>query len=184
MKKLLLIAISLLTITACGNSEKDEAERAKLVQEVQKVKAEKEALLHELKTKEMALAQVTKEAKKAKLLAESLAKKETFKKAQNEKLSKIGIHVENNTITIDTNKTKDFFKQLGENFRNKIKKITQDLEKDAIEQKEAGIHINENNINIDFNKTKDFLEKWGKKMQGYVKEFDTVTKDIDGISKK
>jgi len=42
-----------------------------------------------------------------------------------------------------------------------------------------GVKIDETHINIDLNKTKDFLETWGKKMQGFVKEFDSMAKEMD-----
>jgi len=203
MRNLLISFLLLLILTSCGEEKTQTNHNTKIeasktiekspAQKAMEAKAEKDALLAELKAKNLALEKARKENQEAqaKLLAQEQEKKEAFLKAQlkkekekkeiaqNKKLSKVGIHVENNTITIDTNKTKDFFKQLGENFGNKIKKITQELNKDVIDQKEAGIHIDESNINIDFNKTKVFLEKWGKKMQGFVKEFDAMAKDMN-----
>ena len=196
MRNLLISFLLLLILTSCGEEKTQtdhntEIKTSKTIekspaQKAMEAKAEKDALLAELKAKNLALEKARKENQEAqaKLLAQEQEKKEAFlkaqlKKEQNKKLSKVGIHVENNTITIDTNKTKDFFKQLGENFGNKIKKITQELNKDVIDQKEAGIHIDKSNINIDFNKTKVFLEKWGKKMQGFVKDFDAMAKDMD-----
>jgi len=208
MQHLLISFLLLLTLSGCGDekTQADHNTKTETTKPIQKspaqrameAKAEKDALLAELKAKNLALEKVRKENQEvqAKLLAQEEEKKEAFLKAQvqkekeqkeiarNKKLSQVGIQVENNTITIDTNKTKDFFKQIGLNFEDKIKKITQDLEKDVIDQKEAGIHIDESNIHIDFNKTKNFLEKWGQKMQGFVNEFDTMAKDIDANLKK
>jgi len=203
MQYLLTSILLLLMLSSCEEQKTHADHNAKIeatkvieksvAQKALEAKSEKDALLAELKAKNIALEKVRKENQEAqaKLLVQEQAKKEAFLKTQlkkeqakkeitqNKKLSKVGIHVENHTITIDTNKTKDFFKQLGENFGNKIKKITQELNKDVIDQKEVGIHIDENNINIDFNKTKVFLEKWGKKMQGFVREFDAMAKDMN-----
>jgi hypothetical protein len=197
MQNLLLLFILLFSLTACGDSEEKAAQQAKLTQEVQEAKAQKDALLTELKAKEQALAKAREEAKaiKAKLLAQEQAKKEAFleeesRKAQerkraiennttNKKLSNVGIQVDKNKIIIDTNKTRDFFQKLGKTFENKIKKITQEIEKGVIDEQGAGIKIDETHINIDLNKTKDFLEQWGKKMQGFVKEFDGMAKEMD-----
>ncbi|HFQ61894.1 MAG TPA: hypothetical protein ENK39_06295 [Epsilonproteobacteria bacterium] len=95
----------------------------------------------------------------------------------------MGITVQDNTITIDTNKTKDFFEAIGKNLGEKLKKMTQDLEKGILKDENAGVDIDDKHINIDLNKTKDFLEAWGKKMQGFVKEFDTMAKEMDTQTK-
>jgi len=179
MQNTLLILILLFSLTSCDNSEEKIAQQTKLAQEAQ---IQKEALLKELKLKDIALTKAREEAKaiKEKLLAQEQAKKEAFvqeeaRKAlaeKNKKLSPIGIHVEKNTITIDTNKTRDFFKQLGKQFEDKVTKIVTDIEKGLVNEEESGLKIDKSHINIDLNKTKSFLELWGKKMQGFAKEFD------------
>ena len=123
-------------------------------------------------------------AKKEAFLKEELRKTEEAKRiqtqqSQNEKLAPTGIEIKDNKITIDTNKTKDFFQQLGKNLESKMSKLAQSLEKGIVDAKEAGVHIDDSHINIDLNKTKDFLEIWGKQLQGFVKEFDSMAKKID-----
>lgn len=192
-----LLFILLFSLTSCGDSEEQAIKQEQILQEAQAIKAEKAALLEELKAKDLALTKARAEAKdaKTKLLAQEEAKKEAFvkeerrkatekekvllEKSRNEKLSNVGIEMNENKIVIDTNKTKDFFQNLGKTFENKILKFTQDLEKGVVSEKEAGIKIDESHINIDLNKTKDFLEKWTKKMQSFIKEFDTISKDLD-----
>jgi hypothetical protein len=187
-------------LSSCGEEETKKIQEMKATQKDKatiEAKAQKDALLAELKAKDLALEKARKETQnaQAKLLAQEQEKKEAFLKeqrqkekeikqiAQNEKLSHVGINIDNNKITIDTDKTKDFFKKLGQNFEDKIKKVTQDIEKGIIDQKDAGVKIDHDTINIDLNKTKDFLELWGKKMQGFVKEFDTMAKEIDTANK-
>ena len=186
----LLTFVLLFSLTACGDNEEQSTNNAKIVQEA---KAQNDALLEKLKIKDEALKQARQEAKaaKEKLLVGEQAKKEAFlkeqtKKAQkrkedtkNEKLSKAGILIEDNVITIDTNKTKDFFQNIGKKLEEKLRKITNEIEKGMLDEKDTGVQIDESRINIDLNKTKDFLETWGKKMQGFVKEFDTMAKESD-----
>ena len=202
MRNLLLSLTLLFTLNACGDAQEEAAKQAKLIQEANKAKAEKDALLVELKAKEKALAKAREEARsiQAKLLAEEKARKEAFLKAEarkaeaakhiatqqttNKKLSPVGIEIKENKITIDTNKTKDFFQQLGKNIEAKMTQLTQKLEKGIVDEKEAGVHIDDSHINIDLNKTKDFLETWGKQLQGFVKEFDNMAKEIDNKSQQ
>ena len=196
MRYLLLTLLFIFSLSSCGEEETQKIHEMKAAQEAKaavETKAQKDALLAELKAKDVALEKARKETQIAqtKLLAQEQAKKEAFLKeqrqkekevkqiAQNEKLSHVGINIDNNKITIDTDKTKAFFKKLGQNFEDKIKKITQDIEKGVIDQKDAGVKIDETHISIDLNKTKDFLELWGKKMQGFVKEFDSMAKEMD-----
>jgi len=190
MRYLYMTLILIFSLSACDNDEQ------KALQETQRIKqaqAEKDALLAEIKAKDEALHQARLETKaaKEKLLQEEQEKKEAFLRAaaqkskekkqalKNEKLSKIGITIEEHKITIDTNKTKDFFQNISQKLGDKLKKITQDLEKGMLDEKDAGVKIDETHINIDLNKTKDFLDAWGQKMQGFVKEFDDIAKEID-----
>lgn len=200
MRPILLTLLLLFTISACTDNETQAKHDAKMAQEVQqhkRLQAEKNSLLAELKAKDMALEKVREEAlvAQAALLAQEKVKKEAFieeqrqkkrtekQAVQNEKLSNIGINIDQNKITIDTDKTKDFFQKLTQGFEDKIRKITQDIERGVIDHKDAGVKIDENHIDIDLNKTKDFLELWGKKMQSFVKEFDTMAKEIDSSTK-
>lgn len=194
MKHILLTSLLLFGLTACGEDEKKLAEQAK---QLQKTQTQNNALVAEIKAKDAALLKAREEAKaiQEKLLVEEEARKKAFLKAQkekerlqrhqteaaiqNKKLSQVGIQVKEDEITINTKKTKDFFEQLGKTFENKIKKITQDLEKGMLDEQDAGVKIDETHINIDLNKTKDFLEGWGKKLQGFVQDFDSIAKELD-----
>jgi hypothetical protein len=190
MRNLLLTFFLLFSFSGCNDDKQQTIDNAKIAQEA---KAEKEALLAEIKAKDEALQKARRETKivQEKLIAQEQAKKKAFLKEQsqkekelkqtkqNEKLSKVGISIKENTITIDTNKTKDFFQNIGKKLGDKLKKITEDIQKGMIEEKDAGVKIDETHINIDLNKTKDFLEAWGKKMQGFVKEFDDMAKEMD-----
>ena len=122
-------------------------------------------------------AQVAQQAREE-LLAELEAKKK-----QEEKVSptfnKMGFNVDDGTITIDTNKTKNFFNELGKRMDMHMKKMTEDMEKGVIENKEAGVEINEQHIHIDLNKTRDFLLNWGQQLQVFVEEFDKMAKTLE-----
>ena len=98
---------------------------------------------------------------------------------KNAQLNQMGIHMEKESITIDTNKTKAFFNDLSKKLNVQMKKISDDLEKGIIDTKEAGIEINEQHIHIDLNKTQNMFEVWGKKIQAFVEEFDEITNNIE-----
>jgi hypothetical protein len=119
---------------------------------------------------------------RAELLAELEAKKEVEKKEdekKNEKLHHLGIHMENGTITIDTNKTKNFFSDLNTKMVTQIQKINEDMENGVIDAKEVGVEIDEKHIHIDINKTQNAFQSWVQKMQMLAEEFQTVTKSLE-----
>jgi len=122
-------------------------------------------------------AQVAQQAR-AHLLAELEAQKaqEAQKKPE---FNKMGINVDQETITIDMNKTKDFFNNFGKQMDMKMKKMAEDMEKGIIENKEAGVEINQQHIHIDLNKTRDFLINWGQQLQVFVEEFDKMAKTLE-----
>lgn len=127
-------------------------------------------------------AKVAKQAR-VELLSELEAKKAETRKASQEtnetKLSRMGVDIDNGIITIDTNKTKDFFRELNQKMAAQISKISDDLEKGIIETKEAGVEVTEQHIYIDLNKTQDLLQDWGKKMQVFVQEIDEMAKTLE-----
>lgn len=179
MPHLILTLLLVLTLSGCNDKSQEAEQNAKIAQQA---KAENEALLKKLKVQEAALKKAqleTQAAKEAlqKKQAEEAKRQEASK--QNEKLSRVGINIKENKITIDTNKTKDFFQTIGKNIGYKLKKISDDLDQGVIQEKNAGVQIDKTHVNIDINKTKNFLEEWGKKMQGYVKEFDDMAKEMD-----
>lgn len=122
-------------------------------------------------------AQIAQQAREE-LLAE-LEAKEAQNEKESEKLNKMGFHVDNGTITIDTNKTKSFFNELGKKMDMHMKKMSADMEKGIIENKKAGIEINERHIHIDLNKTRDLILDWGKQIQVFVQEFDKMSKSLE-----
>ena len=156
MRNILITLILLLSFTGCQDKEKE-------------IKAQAE---HD--------AQITKKVR-AEMLAEFEAEKLKLKREaqETEKFNKVGVNVNNGTITIDTNKTKDFFKQLTQNMETQMKKISDDLQQGIVESKEAGINIDNEHVNIDLNKTKTFLEGWAKKIQIFAHEFDNISKNIE-----
>ena len=122
-------------------------------------------------------AQIAQQAREE-LLAELEAQKKQEEKKRTE-FNKIGINVTEGTITIDTNKTKDFFNELGKKMDVEMKKMAADMEKGYIENKEAGLEINEQHIHIDLNKTRELLMNWGQQIQVFVEEFDKMAKTLE-----
>jgi uncharacterized lipoprotein YehR (DUF1307 family) len=149
MRYLLISLILLLSFTGCEDKEQQAKHDAKIAQQA------REALLAELKAKK------------------------DLQDNNNSKLNNMGINMEDGTITIDTNKTKDFFRDLNKKMGEQMKKLSDDLEKGVVETKEAGIEINEQHIHIDLNKTQDLLIDWGKKIQVFVQEFDKMAKMLE-----
>ncbi len=84
MRYLLISLMLLLSFTGCEDKEQQAKHDAKIAQQA-----------------------------RAELLAELEAKKELQDK-NTSKLNNMGINMEDGTITIDTNKTKDFFRDLNE----------------------------------------------------------------------
>lgn len=155
MKHVLFSLLLLLSFSGCQDKKEEQAQ-------------------HDAKIAQEARAQLLKEQK-----TEEEAKKRQDEFEKNNKFSKIGITSENGKITIDTNKTKSYFKDLTYEIKTKMDKVGKDLEAGIIENEEAGIEANETHINIDLNKIKSFLDTWGKKMQGFIKEFDDIAKEFN-----
>lgn len=152
MKQILIAMILLFSLSGCQDAKEKQAQH-----DAQVAQKAKEELLAELK----------EEARKKELEAK-----------KNSKLSKIGITTEDGKIIIDTNKTKDFFKEMATKMEDKMERLSKDLEKGIIKDKNAGIEVDEAHIHIDLNKTKIFLDTWGKKMQEFVKEFEDIAKEF------
>jgi len=153
MRHLFIALILVLSLTGCEDKEQQAKDQAK----------------HDARIAQQA---------KAELLAELEAKKDAQEK-NDTKLTKMGITMNDGTITIDTNKSKDFFRALAKKMDTQIKKMGDDLEKGILQTKEAGIEINEQHIHIDLNKTQELLEKWGKKIQIFAEEFNEITKTLE-----
>lgn len=181
MRYLLVTLILLFSFSGCENKKQlNQEEQAQHdAQIAQRVRAEVVAELEAKKLQEKVL-------QAQKLPEETLQKTHILEKEGNQtadtksaKLSELGIHIEKDSITIDTNKTKAFFNDLSKKFDVQMKKISDDLEKGIIETKEAGVEINDQHIHIDLNKTQNMLEDWGKKIQIFVEEFDELSNHID-----
>ena len=152
MKNILLSLLILFSLSGCQDKKEDQAQ-------------------HDAKIAQEARVQLLKEQEEAKKKQEELEK--------NSKFSQIGVTSKEGKITIDTNKTKSYFKDLAHQMKTKMDKMSEDLEKGIVKNEEAGIEMDETHINIDLNKTKTFLDIWGKKMQGFVKEVDSIAKEFD-----
>jgi len=123
-------------------------------------------------------AQIAAQAK-LEVLAELAAEKTTTKPKQNDKLKDMGITINNDVISIDTNKSKLFLKTFSDKMAKHMQKASEDLQKGIIDTKEAGIDINNEHIHIDLNKTKSFLQEWSKHIQVLVNEVNQVTQELD-----
>ena len=155
-KHILFSLILLLSFSGCQDKKEEQAQ-------------------HDAKVAQEARAELLKEQAEAKKKQEELEK--------NNKFSKIGITTEDGKIIIDTNKTKSYFKDIANEMKIKMDKLSKDLEKGVMKNDEAGIEVNETHIYIDLNKTKSFLDTWGKKMQEFVKEFEEIAQEFDTQNK-
>jgi len=178
MRHLLLSLILLLSFSGCQEKEQQSAEAQ--TKHDAKVAAETRAeVLAEFEAEKKAqLAQVQATEAKIKAL-KVLPTAVTQTKQENDKLDEIGIKMDNDVITIDTNKTKDFFHDLSKKMEVHMKKISQDLDKGVIEAKEAGVDVDNGKINIDLNKTQDLIQSWSKKIQIFADQFDDISKSLD-----
>jgi len=158
MKHLLISLILLLTFTGCQDKENDAKKQA----------------AHDAQIATQARAEV-----RAEYEAKQASQKAQIEAEKNTKLNQMGVEMHNGTITIDTNKTKDFFNALNKKMEVQMKKISDDLQKGIIDAKEEGIQINDERITIDLNKTKNLLEVWGKKIQSFAQEFDEVSQTLE-----
>ena len=114
-------------------------------------------------------AKIAKEARDE-LLAEMKAKEEAIKaQEENTMLYKIGISKEGPRITIDTNKTKTYFDEMGKVIAEQAKQFAEEIKKG-----EAGIEANQSQVTIDLNKTSDFLDNWAKKMENFAESYNFV----------
>ena len=140
---------------------------------------DREQLAKEQAAHDAKIAQQARTELLAELEVEKARKQKESKERNETKLNKIGVHMDDGIITIDTNKTKEFFKDLNQKMAVQIKKISDDLEKGVIETKEAGVEVNEQQIHIDLNQTQNLLQDWGKKMQIFIQEFAEVAQTLE-----
>ncbi len=186
MRYLLVTLTLLLSLTGCQDKKQlDEEAQAKHDAKIaQQARAE---VLADLQAGKVQIEKLQKEVTQVQALPEdNLNQTQTHTKEEkhslehkNAQLNQMGIHMEKDSITIDTNKTKEFFNDLSKKLNVQMKKISDDLGKGIIETKEAGVEINEEHIHIDLNKTQSMLEDWGKKIQVFVEGFDDITNNIE-----
>ena len=178
MRYILISLILLLSFTGCQEKEQQSSQTPAKHDDKTAAETRAEVLAEFEAEKKAQLAQVkATEAKIKALKVPPTTKSQTEK--EKDKLSKMGVEMDNDIITIDTNKTKTFLKDLSKRMENQMEKISHDLDKGIIEAKEAGVDINNGQINIDLNKTQDLFESWGKKIQVFANEFDDVAKSLD-----
>ena len=186
MRYLLVTLTLLLSLTGCQDKKQlDEEAQAK--HDAKIAQQAREEVLAELQAGKLQVEKVPNKVIQEQILPEVTANQTQISTIEekhslqhkNAQLNQMGIHMEKDSITIDTNKTKEFFNDLSKKLDVQMKKISDDLEKGIIETKEAGVEINEKHIHIDLNKTQNMLEDWGKKIQIFVEEFDEISKNIE-----
>ena len=169
MRYLLLTLTLLLSLSGC-QEQKQLDEEAQAKHDAQIAKQVRAEVLAELQAEKI---------QKREIQTQVSSREKNSLEHKDAQLNQMGIHMEKDRITIDTNKTKAFFNDLSKKLDVQMKKISDDLEKGIIDTKEAGVEINEKHIHIDLNKTQNMLEDWGKKIQVFVQEFDEISKDIE-----
>lgn len=178
MRQILISLILLLSFAGCQEKEQQSSD-AQTKHDAKTAADTRAEVLAEFEAEKKAqLAQVQATEAKIKAL-KGLPTTETQTEEEKDKLSKMGVEMDNDVITIDTNKTKTFLKDLSKKMEKQMEKISHDLDKGIIEAKEAGVDINNGQINIDLNKTQDLFESWSKKIQVFANEFDDVSNNLD-----
>lgn len=176
MRYILISLILLFSFAGCQEKEQ-QSSKAQTKHDTKTAEETRAEVLAEFEAEKKAqLAQV--KATEAKIKALKISPTSESQK-EKDKLSQVGVTMDNDVLTIDTNKTKTFLKDLSKKMEKQMKKISHDLDKGIIEAKEAGVDINNGQINIDLNKTRDLFESWSKKIQVFANEFDEVAKSLD-----
>jgi len=129
---------------------------------------------------EEAKAQLRKAEENLRALEQNVTTVQTTIPAKSiDKLSKLGLEIKGESVTIDINKTKSFFDNFAKILGKQIGKMTIELADGISDSNKTGIAIDEEHINIDMNKTQQFLDNLDKKMQGFVKEFDKIAEEFN-----
>ncbi|MBN2768572.1 MAG: hypothetical protein JXQ68_05675 [Campylobacterales bacterium] len=99
-----------------------------------------------------------------------------------ELFSKIGINVENEKLSIDFAKTKEFFDSLKKKMELVSKNIEKNFQEGADEFKEnLGIRVDEERIEIDFGEAKSFISDVGAKIEELLA---SLEHSVDQLNKK
>jgi len=108
---------------------------------------------------------------RAKVLAEFNSKKTEEAQKPKSTLSQLGIDIQDESITIDKNQSKQFFNELKDKIQTQMQDISDDISMSIEKTTEAGISLTKEHIDMD--KTKEMLKTWNKKIEDFVHEFDT-----------
>lgn len=160
--------IALFVLYSCGETKQDQ-EVAKKV-EVIKDEISQESVNSLPKSK--------KELQKEEL---PLTHNETnVSKKEDGFMKKIGFSSKDGTISLDTNKAKDYLHDLGDEIKDKSQKISKDIkEKTLTVTKDIGIAMDRNgSLTIDTNKTKSFMKNMGEKMENIAKDVDKFVREV------
>lgn len=97
-------------------------------------------------------------------------------------LSKIGINLSSEKISIDTTKTKEFFGNIQESIKNAAKKIEESTKDDTIDfPQNAGVKIEDEHIELDLHRTRHFIDEIGKKIEHFIAGLEH---SVEELSKK
>ncbi len=141
----------------------------------------------------LSFAQLTQEGKESKIFNKSeivLIKKDkngtitTISDTKDKKehisiVKKIGFSSKDGIVSIDTNKAKGYFSDLGKNIKNKSKKLSIELKSKTLKvTKDIGIELDNGTFSVDFNKTKEFAKDVGKNIKVFADDINKFTNKI------
>jgi uncharacterized protein (DUF2267 family) len=186
MKYLLLTLPLLLLLNACQEKPQSKETKANTTHEepVKEEPVKEEPAKEEPAKEEPAKEEPAKEEPaKEEPVKEEPAKEEATTQEHNQtKLEALGVKVEGEKITIDTNQTKEFFNTLKDKMHREMEKISHDVEVNVAKTKEATIALTKEHI--DLNKTKNLLNEWNSKIEGFVEDFKTDLNNTDNNTTK
>jgi len=176
MYKIALSCLVVLAMAGCeSKQEKEQVKQAELFKQEQVQKAATEA-----KAKVVAQKSAEREAA-AKALTQKRAREEQERLAAEKAnepsvMEKMGVTMQDGKITIDTNKTVEFFSIFQEKLDNTTRELDRELSEGNLTMTvPVGVEVTSEKVSIDLNKSKSFFDSWGEKMLGFAKEFDKMT---------
>jgi hypothetical protein len=97
-------------------------------------------------------------------------------------LSKIGINLSSEKISIDTTKTKEFFGNIQESIKDVAKNIEESTKDDTVDfPQNVGVKIEDEHIELDLHRTKHFIDEIGKKIEHFIAGLEH---SVEELSKK
>jgi len=94
-------------------------------------------------------------------------------------VKKIGFSSKDGIVSIDTNKAKNYFSDLGNNIKNKSKQLSVELKSKTLKiTKDIGIELDKGSLSIDLNKTKEFADRVGKNIKIFTNDINDFTKKL------